>query len=229
MSWDDPTTVSFDFIKTGKSKGDGILVTNENSFKLHYSKSTKGGQLQHYVCSHKKEGCQAKALIQRIETEDEAGNKTVQRTLLSVSSPLVHSRSHKPDQAQITADLLVSKMKEEVKKNPLLPVGQAKNKILREELHRKFDESLTTAVLAALPARIENTLSNFRHSVIGKVPSERSEYNPKQVLSTIKDGDKVIPLDSNNLEANWKEVDLNELLKDNFNQVFIRLYSIYIR
>ena len=115
LSWDDPTTVSFDFIKTGKSKGDGILTTNDNSFKLHYNKSTKGGQLQHYVCSHKKQGCQARALIQRIETEDEAGNKTVQRTLLSVSSPLVHSRNHQPDQAQITADLLVSKMKEEVK------------------------------------------------------------------------------------------------------------------
>ena len=27
LSWDDPTTVSFDFIKTGKSKGDGILTT----------------------------------------------------------------------------------------------------------------------------------------------------------------------------------------------------------
>ena len=33
--WDpNPDLVSFEFVKTGKSKGDGILTTNDNNFKV---------------------------------------------------------------------------------------------------------------------------------------------------------------------------------------------------
>lgn len=37
--------MSFEFVKTGKSKGDGILTTNDNNFKVQYEKNqvTKKG------------------------------------------------------------------------------------------------------------------------------------------------------------------------------------------
>ena len=34
LDWDNPTEVTFDFIRTGRSKADGILVTHDNNFKV---------------------------------------------------------------------------------------------------------------------------------------------------------------------------------------------------
>ena len=122
-------------------------------------------------------------------------------------------------------------MKEEVARNPLAPVGmnsrvnvlflflfktgQARDKILREELHEKIqDESLKTSVLAALPLRVENTLTTFRNSIIGPVPHTREEYEPHRVLQSITGGTKVLCLDSENLPPDWREMDLNQLFDD---------------
>ena len=58
--------MSFEFVKTGKSKGDGILTTNDNNFKVQYEKNqvTKKGDVTYYVCSEIRSGCQAKATVQ---------------------------------------------------------------------------------------------------------------------------------------------------------------------
>ena len=58
-----------------------------------------------------------------MQSEDDDGNIDTEEKLVAVSSPLLHSRFHYPDQAAITADYLVLRMKEEVAKNPLAPVG----------------------------------------------------------------------------------------------------------
>ena len=88
--------------------------------------------------------------------------------------------------------------------------GQIKDMILRRDLHGKFDEEF----VAEMPVKCENTLNNYRVSILGKVPKTRDEYDPSQVLSTITGGEKIIVADSNNLPPNWKECDLTDLLKD---------------
>ena len=48
----------------------------------------------------------------------------LEKKLVAVLSPAVHAMFHYPEQAQIMADLLVCKMKEEVASNLLAPVGR---------------------------------------------------------------------------------------------------------
>ena len=96
----------------------------------------------------------------------------------------------------------------------MLNTGQSRDKILREELHEKIqDEGLKTSVLAALPLRVENTLTNYRNSIIGSVPHTREQYDPHRVLQSISGGSTVLCLDSQNLPPDWKEIDLNELFE----------------
>ena len=64
--WDDPTEVSSDFIITGNSTCDGMLTTHDYHFKIQYS--FYRGDIFYYMCSNKKNGCQAKATIQKITT-----------------------------------------------------------------------------------------------------------------------------------------------------------------
>ena len=97
----------------------------------------------------------------------------------------------------------------------MLNTGQARDKILREELHEKIqDECLKTSVLAALPLRVENTLTTFRNSLIGSVPHTREQYDPHRVLQSITGGSTVLCLDSENLPSDWKDIDLNELCEN---------------
>ena len=85
---------------------------------------TTKGTVVHYTCSQKKKtGCEGKATVQRIQSKGDDGNIVTEEKLVAVSSPAVHSRFHYPDQPAITADCLVFKMKEEVTRNPLAPVG----------------------------------------------------------------------------------------------------------
>ena len=88
-----------------------------------------------------------------------------------------------------------------------------RDKILRMELYGKFeDESLIKEVLAAMPARVENTLTYFRTQILGKVPTNRDSYDPAPILSAIPGGDKVMVLDSNDLPEDWKDEDFRDLL-----------------
>ena len=34
-TWDDPGVVHFEFIPTGRSRGDGVLSTHDNNFKVN--------------------------------------------------------------------------------------------------------------------------------------------------------------------------------------------------
>ena len=88
-----------------------------------------------------------------------------------------------------------------------------RDKILRMELYGKFeDKSLITEVLAAMPARVENTLTYYRTKILGKVPTDRDSYDPAPILSAIPGGDKVVVLDLNDLPADWKDEDFRDLL-----------------
>ena len=65
------------------------------------------------------------------------------------------------------------------------------------ELHGKYeDESLIQEVMAALPLKVENTLINYRKSLIGKVPSSLYDFDPTKILSTMQQGKDIVVLDS---------------------------------
>ena len=68
-------------------------------------------------------------------------------------------------------------------------------------------------IIAALPLRVENTLTTYRNSIIGSVPHTREQYDPHRVLQSITGGSTVLCLDSQNLPPDWKEIDLNELFE----------------
>ena len=77
-------------------------------------------------------------------------------------------------------------------------LGQVKNKILRMELHGKYeDEALIQDVLSALPKKVENTLFNYRKGLLGKVPRSRDDFDPVPILSTMEHGKNILVLDSN--------------------------------
>ena len=85
-----------------------------------------------------------------------------------------------------------------------------RDKILRMELYGKFeDESLIKEVLAAMPARVENTLTYFRTQILGKVPTDRDSYDPAPILTAIPGGDRVMVLD---LSENWKDEEFRDLI-----------------
>ena len=77
------------------------------------------------MCSNKKNGCQGKATIQRVETSID-GETVVENKLVAVSSPEVHARNHAPEHAAILVENLIAKMKQEMRKNPLMPPGESK-------------------------------------------------------------------------------------------------------
>ena len=121
-----------------------------------------------------------------------------------------------PENATILADKLVIKMKEEIKVNPVLAPGifmnyyyqtyskfnfiqhkQRRKFFVWMELHGKYeDESLIQEVMAALPLKVENTLINYRKSLIRKVPSSLYDFDPTKILSTMPQGKDIVVLDS---------------------------------
>ena len=48
-----PGHVPFYFLKTGKSKGEGVLITHNGTFKFTKNNVNRKGTLLYYACSHK--------------------------------------------------------------------------------------------------------------------------------------------------------------------------------
>ena len=49
----DPSIIPFEFLKSGKSELEGVLLTHNASFKYHKGGYNRTGQVQWYVCSNK--------------------------------------------------------------------------------------------------------------------------------------------------------------------------------
>ena len=91
--------------------------------------------------------------------------------------------------------------------------GQVKDKVLRRELHHKFaGTGFIDEVLNLMPLKIENTLNNYKVSMLGKNPQDRGSYDPSHVLSTIAGGAKILVEDSQNLPPGWQDDDLCDLM-----------------
>ena len=105
--WDNPEDVSHTFIKTGKSKKEGVLITHDYNFKFQKNQVSRKGDTWYYHCAEKiSKGCPAKATIKRLETISESGEISVENNLVPVSSPTVHAPFHLPDRCSSIADSL---------------------------------------------------------------------------------------------------------------------------
>ena len=213
--FDNPNDVDFKFIKTGKSRKEGVLITHDSNFKYQKNQVGRKGDTFYYVCAERlKRGCPAKATVKRKEFLNDEGEMVVENELVSVSSPQIHAKYHMPDRCQILVDTLVEKMKEEIALEPTLPVGRIKEKVLREELYLsgKYSEDEVNEILSLFPVRIDSVLHNYRISRLGKMAPDRDSYDPSQILKTIRGGEKIIVMDSAKLEGeDWKQVSLKDL------------------
>jgi len=85
----DPSTVSFGFLRTDKSKKEGVLITHD-MFKFQKNGYSRDGSRWWYVCSHKPtHGCTARAIVMRREVPTEDGGVEVENSLLEVATPEV--------------------------------------------------------------------------------------------------------------------------------------------
>ena len=82
-----PENVPFYFLKTGKSKGEGVLITHNGTFKFTKNNVNRMGTLHYYACSHKlTHKCQARAIVKKSvevnEVDEVEGSEAVLITLL---------------------------------------------------------------------------------------------------------------------------------------------------
>ena len=85
-----PGNVDFYFLKTGKSKSEGVLITHSDNFKFTKNNVNRNGTLHYYACALKlTHKCQARAIIRRTVTAGEDGEEVVHNELLEVSTPEV--------------------------------------------------------------------------------------------------------------------------------------------
>ena len=76
--WDDVKTVSFEFIKSTRSKhSDGLLVTHDRSYRFSKNQTARSGKAHYYYCSERNSGCKASAVIQKLERFDEIEGRIV--------------------------------------------------------------------------------------------------------------------------------------------------------
>ena len=70
--------------------------------------------------------------------------------------------------------------------------GTIKDRVLREDLHLKYEEDLVAEVLRLLPKRPENTLQKKRTRHLGPLPSSNLDFDPRPTISQCKGGDHVL-------------------------------------
>ena len=73
------------------------------------------------------------------------------------------------------------------------------------------DPDLLSDVLSALSKRIQSGMNLYRSNILGKVPKDRDEFEPRTLLRKLEGGSKVLVLDSNtDLPRDWDILDLKE-------------------
>ena len=123
-----------------------------------------------------------------------------------------HSRFHYPDQAAITADHLVFKMKEEVAKNPLAPVGMnSQVNVLSYFCFTQVRPETRFSEKSSMRKFMMNVSSCRSSSSCGEHSYNLQELSHQ--LQSITGGSKLLCLDSQNLPPEWREMNLNELFE----------------
>ena len=72
-----PEKIIFYFLKTGKSRGEGMLITHNGTFKFTKNNVNRKGTLHYYACAHKlTHKCQARAIVKKVD-EVEGGEQCI--------------------------------------------------------------------------------------------------------------------------------------------------------
>ena len=86
----DPSAIEFYILKTGKSKGEGVLITHGDTFKFTKNNANRDGTLHYYACSMKlTHKCQARAIVQRSVIVGEKEEEEVMSELIEIATPEV--------------------------------------------------------------------------------------------------------------------------------------------
>ena len=86
----DPTSVDFYFLKTGKSKGEGVFISHGDTIKFTKNNMNRQETIHYYTCARKLTyKCTARAIITREVDVDEDGKDVVKIRLVEVATPEV--------------------------------------------------------------------------------------------------------------------------------------------
>ena len=106
--------------------------------------------------------------------DEREGQFVTENRLVSVSKPQVHAKVHQSDNSAIEVLRLVSLMKQEVARDPSVPAGRIKRKILDTELYGRIkDEGRLENILSAFPLKVETTLDYYKVSLVGKTAKRK--------------------------------------------------------
>ena len=196
--------------KRSKHRNAGILVI-EGKFKFLFNRRSKDGVKLEYICAQAQAhfGCKARARV--VKRED--GSYFLFNT--------TQEHNHFVFKAAIIAEELKIKMAEIVEKNPVEPVADAVEKVTLEAKEDYQDDPiLLKDILAELGTDhgMQQRLYRVRDRKIGKMPRGREHFNPKELLKRLhgRKGEKVVILDSNNLDDGWEE----KIMKTNPNSAY---------
>ena len=146
--------------------------------------------------------CQAKARISLVE------QKWILKSL---------DGSHKcePNEPKVLSEFLKHTMKNVVRDNPTMPVGQAIRQV-KVEAAKQYSENeeLYAKIVAELgtESALENQMYRVRKEVVGPTPKTRNDFDAKKFLSRVfNDESHTICMDSNDLDEGWR----HKLEKDN--------------
>ena len=92
-------------------------------------------------------------------------------------------------------------------------LGQIRDKVIRDFMAEfSGDPDLRKEVLSSLPVKVESTLNHHRSKQIGHLPGDRDSFEPRNILSTVQNGSKIITLDSKDLPQDWHKIELGDFL-----------------
>ena len=215
----DPKDVQFDFVKCDGKEDlpfPGPLYTH-GVYKYHknwdnLSKKSGTGNLARYECAeHRRSGCPGKAGVQFLRREDADGNIEMYYELYFVSSHEEHTCV--PDEGMIIADRVRENMKREVRRNPWIPVSQVYNRLMNEQVYSLYSEDIVARVDAKMGRRPEGFLHLLQQKLTGGRPLDRDAWDPAAALKIVTGGEKVLTLDSHQMEPGWQNKDLMEKVR----------------
>ena len=86
----DQSAIDFYFLKTGKTKGEGVLITHGDTFKFTKNNANRNGTLHYYAYSMKlTHKCQAREIVWRSVIVGEKEEEEVINELIEIGTPEV--------------------------------------------------------------------------------------------------------------------------------------------
>ena len=184
-------------LEKGGRKNPGILAV-ENKYEFVAHESSKNLDKWLYICKYRrtpKVMCPARARVSLFESK-------------WIVQHIDDKHTCEPDSGKVIANYMKHRMKEEMRKNPSQPCGEAVRKIrIQAASEYAHDENLYNHVVAEMGTdrALEKQVLRIKHEVIGPTPRTRNQFNPANFLEKMfgdSGDDDIIILDSNEIGDN---------------------------